>query len=64
MIPKTFRIARVIVLPALRSVPNSSGEGVISGNVAGSDNGTILTFAVEPVIGSCTIGTSCRARLP
>ncbi len=39
---------------------NPSGEGVISGHVAGSVDGTILTFADEPVTGSYTVGTDCR----
>jgi hypothetical protein len=39
---------------------NASGEGVISGHVAGSEDGTILTFAEEPATGSYTVGTDCR----
>jgi hypothetical protein len=39
---------------------NASGEGVISGHVAGSEDGTILTFAEEPVTGSYRVGTDCR----
>ena len=39
---------------------NPSGEGEISGHVAGSEDGTILTFAEEPVTGSYTVGTDCR----
>ena len=39
---------------------NPSGEGVISGHIAGSEDGTILMFAEEPVTGSYRIGTDCR----
>ena len=39
---------------------NSSGGGVISGHVAGSEDGTILTFADEPVTGSYKVGADCR----
>jgi len=37
-----------------------SGEGVISGRVAGSEDGTILTFADEPVTGSYKVDKDCR----
>ncbi len=37
-----------------------SGEGLISGHLAGSEDGTILNFAEEPVTGSYTIGKDCR----
>jgi len=39
---------------------NPSGEGVISGRLAGSEDGTILEFAEEPVTGSYTIDRNCR----
>ena len=39
---------------------NTSGEGVISGNVASSEDGTFLTFADEPVTGSYSIDSNCR----
>jgi hypothetical protein len=39
---------------------NSSGEGVISGHVASSEEGTILTFAEEPVTGYYRVDTDCR----
>ena len=32
---------------------------MISGRVAGSEDGTILTFSGEPVTGSCTVATDC-----
>jgi len=38
---------------------NKSGDGVITGEVAGSENGTILTFADEPVTGSYSISANC-----
>ena len=38
---------------------DSSGEGVISGHIASSENGT---FAEEPVTGSYRIGRDCRGR--
>ena len=31
-----------------------------TGHIAGSEDGTILTFAEEPVTGSYTVGTDCR----
>ena len=48
----------------LKFTVNPSGEGVISGHVAGSEDGTILTFAEEPVSGSYMVAPDCRARLP
>ena len=33
---------------------------MISGHVAGSENGEILTFAEEPVTGSYTVASDCR----
>ena len=38
---------------------NPSGDGLISGHIAASEDGTILTFADEPVTGF-TIGPDCR----
>lgn len=38
---------------------NASAQGVIIGHVAGSENGTILTFAGEPVTGSYSVSTNC-----
>jgi hypothetical protein len=38
---------------------NTSGDGVISGHVAGSENGTILTFTKEPVTGSYSVSADC-----
>jgi hypothetical protein len=38
---------------------NASGDGEISGHVAGSENGTILTFTKEPVTGSYSVNKDC-----
>jgi len=38
---------------------NAAGDGVISGNVAGSENGTILTFTEELVTGSYSVNKDC-----
>jgi len=43
----------------LKLTVNSSGEGVISGHLAASENGTFLPFADEPVSGSYKVGTDC-----
>ena len=50
----------VAFIGELKLTVNASGEGVISGHVAGSEDGTILTFPEEPVTGSYRIGTDCR----
>ena len=50
----------VAFIGELKLTVNSSGEGVISGHIAGSEDGTILTFAEEPVAGSYAVGTDCR----
>ena len=44
----------------LKLTVNSSGEGAISGHVAGSEDGTTLTFADEPVTGSYKVASDCR----
>jgi hypothetical protein len=38
---------------------NPSGDGVISGRLAGSEDGTILTFADEPVTGTYSVSSDC-----
>jgi hypothetical protein len=38
---------------------NDAGDGVITGEVAGSENGTILSFADEPVTGSYSVDAGC-----
>ncbi len=45
------------------SVNKKSGDGVISGEVAGSEDGTILTFADEPVTGSYSVSSDCLGTL-
>ena len=52
----------VAFIAELQLTVNPSGEGVISGHLAGSVDGTILTFAEEPVTGSYTVDTDCRGR--
>jgi hypothetical protein len=44
----------------LKLTVNASGEGVISGHIAASEDGTILTFAEEPVTGSYKVDKDCR----
>jgi hypothetical protein len=44
----------------LKLTVSPSGEGVISGHVAGSEGATTLTFA--PVTGSYTVDKDCRGR--
>jgi hypothetical protein len=52
----------VAFIGELKLTVNSSGEGVISGHVSASEDGTFLTFAEEPVTGSYTIANNCRGR--
>jgi hypothetical protein len=53
-------IGAVVFIGELKLTVDPSGEGVISGPVAGSEDGTILTFEEEPVTGSYRVGTDCR----
>lgn len=55
-------IGPVAFIGELKLSLNSSGEGVITGHLAGSEDGTILTFEEEPVTGSYTVGRDCRGR--
>jgi hypothetical protein len=50
----------VAFIGELKFSVNRSGDGVISGHVAGSEDGTILTFADEPVTGYYRVGADCR----
>ena len=50
----------VAFIGELKLTVNSSGEGVISGRVASSEDGTFL--ALEPVTGSYKVGADCRGR--
>lgn len=51
----------VAFIGELKLTVTPSGEGVISGHIAGAEDSTILTFAEEPVTGRYTVGTDCRA---
>ena len=50
----------VALIGELRLTVNASGEGVIRGHIASSEDGTFLTFADEPITGSYRVGTDCR----
>jgi hypothetical protein len=52
----------VAFIGRLKLTVNPSGEGVISGHVSASEDGTFLTFAEEPVTGSYTVAKNCRGR--
>ena len=53
----------VILIGELALSVNASGDGVINGHIAGSENGTILTFAEEPVTGSYSVDANCKGIL-
>jgi hypothetical protein len=61
--PAIGPVAFIAELKLLANPSNPSGEGMISGQLAGTENGTILMFAKEPVTGSYTIGTNCSGRV-
>ncbi|HVI07590.1 MAG TPA: hypothetical protein VND65_04790 [Candidatus Binatia bacterium] len=50
----------VILIGELGFRVDANGDGVISGHMAGSENGTILTFSEEPVAGSYTVDANCK----
>jgi hypothetical protein len=50
----------VAFIGELKLTADPSGEGVISGHIAGSEDGTILTFADEPITGSYKVDRDCR----
>jgi hypothetical protein len=52
----------VAFIGELKLTVSPSGEGVINGHLASSDDGTFQTFAEEPVTGSYRVGTDCRGR--
>jgi len=52
----------VAFIGELKFIVNPAGEGGIVGHLASSENGTFLTFAEEPVVGSYTIDSNCRGR--
>jgi hypothetical protein len=53
----------VILIGELALSVNASGDGVINGHIAGSEDGTILTFAEEPVTGSYSVDANCKGTL-
>jgi len=50
----------VAFIGELKFKVNPSGDGEISGHIAGSEDGTILTFADEPITGSYRVDANCR----
>jgi hypothetical protein len=50
----------VAFIGELKLTVDPAGKGVISGQIAGSEDGTILTFAEEPVTGSYRVNMDCR----
>jgi hypothetical protein len=50
----------VAFIGELKLTVGPSGEGVISGHIAGAEDSTIFTFAEEPVTGWYTVGKDCR----
>jgi len=50
----------VAFIGELKFKDNTSGDGKISGHIAGSEDGTILTFTDEPVTGSYKVDKDCR----
>jgi len=55
-------IGAVAFIGELKLTVNPSGEGVIRGHVASSEDGTFLTFEEEPVTGSYRVGKDCSGR--
>ena len=49
----------VVLIGDLKLTVTHSGEGLISGNLAGSEGGTIFHFVGEPVTGSYSIAADC-----
>jgi len=49
----------VALIGDLKLTVNDSGEGLISGHLAGSEGGTIFHFAGEPVTGSYSVAKNC-----
>jgi hypothetical protein len=52
----------VAFIGQLELTVNPSGDGVISGHLAASEDGTFLTFADEPVTGSYKVERDCRGK--
>ena len=53
----------VVVIGDLKLTVNHSGEGLISGNLAGSEGGTIFHFVGEPVTGSYSVAADCTGTI-
>lgn len=49
----------VAFIGELKLSVNASGDGVISGHVAGGENDTIFTFEEEPVRGTYSVNSDC-----
>lgn len=52
----------VAFIGALTFTTDSSGSGAIGGRLAGSENGTIYTFAQTPVTGSYEVNNNCWGK--
>jgi hypothetical protein len=52
----------VAFIGELKLTVDPSGEGVIKGHLAASEDGTFRTFAEGPVTGSYRVGADCRGR--
>jgi hypothetical protein len=59
-LPGAPAIGPVAFIGELKLTVTPSGERVISGHIAGSGEGAILTFAEEPVTGSYRVDRDCR----
>ena len=53
----------VILIGDLVFDVSRSGDGVIGGQIAGSEDGTILTFTDEPLTGSYSVNANCTGAL-
>ena len=49
----------VAFIGELKLSVNATGDGVITGHVAGSEDGTIFPFAEEPVTGTYSVNSDC-----
>jgi len=49
----------VVIAGALKFSVNTSGDGVITGHLAGSEDDTLFTFAGAPVTGSYSVAPDC-----
>jgi hypothetical protein len=52
----------VAFIGELKLSVDTSGDGVIGGHLAGSEDGTIFTFKDAPVTGSYTVAEDCTAK--